>query len=786
MTGPRTDPNLRLDGTVPAMTLAGQAFADVRLRTELTDLITAPKGPVRIEAETDYGPLDLSARLASTQAGYAVSDLDVKLAGLTAGGDLALGPDNIATGRLELNLPRDGDRYAQAFVDLDAVNGEQGVTLRAEARNVAYGDYAIDSLSATANGTLSALTGEIDVEGQVVDEQSVLTREFGFRSPLTLGRSPETGYTLTLAPDADYGRYKLGHTETVTLRYNNGEIAADAPLTLNGKPLSIDYARADGLETARLRARDLPIDLVPMPGALGEAKGTISINLNARHSASEQLSGQGVIQIEDWRGFDIDSGDGLTVTTTLDLQPDSVLWRLGNENAQRLELSGEGRLPLLPGDSLAAIRPNMTAPMTGRLNASGAAAPLLSLVTLEDAKPEGTLQAALDMSGTLGAPQVEGQASGQGLALELAQLGTRLRDGRFTADFTNDTIDVRDVYVADSQDGTLQGGGQFTLGEFGRPIGRLEVKARNFRALDRKDYEGRADGTLYFESDAEKATIGGDIKIDRAEVKQFVAGRVAVVEIEVEEINGQMDELSVADRPEAAPIYLDLRIRAPRRIFVRTRGLDVELEVDVTIKGTVAKPELYGSANVVRGGYKIAGKELQFTEGGVTFNGPLGEAGVNLLAETDTQNIAAQVKITGTVEDPEIDLTSTPDRPQDEILSALLFGRSVTELSTIEAAQLAGALAQFSGAGGGFDLMGGLRDALGVGQLSIGVGEDGQAVLSGGRYLAKDVYLQIFTGAGPEATGAIIDWEIRKNISLRSKVQADSQQSVSVKYKKDF
>ena len=428
----------------------------------------------------------------------------------------------------------------------------------------------------------------------------------------------------------------------------------------------------------------------------------------------------------------------------------------------------------------------MTAPMSGRLDIKGSAKPLLTLLTVEDAEPDGQLNARLDIGGTLGSPRIEGQVIGQSLRLELPQLGTRLRDGRFTARFTNDAIDVSDVYVRDTKKGTLEGGGQFKLGEYARPIGRLSVNAKDFRAIDRNDYEGQVSGTLFFESDQETATLGGDVKFDRAEVKQFVQGRAAVVEIEVEEINDRMDDIAIKDRPAPVPIKLDLRVRAPRSIFVRTNGLDVELELDVRIAGTVSEPLLFGEANVRRGGYRIAGKELQFTEGGIDFDGTLNDAKVNLIAETNTQDISATVNITGTVEEPKIELSSTPERPQDEILSALLFGRSVTELSTLEAAQLAGALAQFSGAGGGFDLMGGLRDALGVGQLSIGVGEDGQAMVSGGRYLAKDVYLQLFTGAGPNSTGAIIDWEIRRDLFLRSKVQSDNEQSLTLKYKKDF
>ena len=784
LTGPRTDPALRLDGTLEAATLAGQGFENIRLRTELTELLSAPKGPVRLTADTTYGPLDVGARLASTEAGYAVDDLDLRLAELSVGGAFALDPNNIATGQLVVNLPEEDDRYVRATLDLENVGGEQGIALKANAKNVIYRTYAVENLSFNAAGTLAALTGELSMEGRTSD--AMLTREFGLDTPLTLSRSPEDVYRLVLEPDADYGRYKVGHSDAVALKYQAGKIELDAPLTLNGKPFALNYIRAKSTEELKIQSSNLPMDLMPLPGSLGETKGEVSVNLDARHGGAGQLSGQGVIKVTDWRGFGFEKGEGFTTALMLDLQPQSVGWRLGTEDSPNLKIEGDGNLPLRPGESLVAIRPNMTAPMQGRLDIQGSAKPLLSLITEEDAEPEGQLDARLDISGTLGNPQIEGQANGKALRLEIPELGTRLRGGRFTANFTNDTIDVSDVYVGDNKKGTLAGSGGFKLGEYAIPLGRLDIKAKNFIALDRKDYEGTVSGSLFFESENEAATLGGDVTVKQAEVKQFVAGRVAVVEIEVEEINGSMGEIAVKEKVESAPIKLDLRVRAPRNIFVRTRGLDVELELDVTIKGTMSEPELFGEANVRRGGYRIAGKELQFTEGGIEFNGSLNDAKVNLKAETDTQNISASVNITGTVEDPEIELTSTPERPQDEILSALLFGRSVTELSTIEAAQLAGALAQFSGAGGGFDLMGGLRDALGVGQLSIGVGEDGQASFSGGRYLAKDVYLQIFTGAGPDSTGAILDWELRKNLSLRSRVQSDNEQSLSLKYKKDF
>lgn len=91
-----------------------------------------------------------------------------------------------------------------------------------------------------------------------------------------------------------------------------------------------------------------------------------------------------------------------------------------------------------------------------------------------------------------------------------------------------------------------------------------------------------------------------------------------------------------------------------------------------------------------------------------------------------------------------------------------------------------------SGKGGGLDLLGGLRDAFGIGQLSVNFSETGGAQLVGGRYLAKNVYLKVFSGAGLDQTGAIIDWEIRKNVALRSRIRADNDQALSLKWKRDF
>jgi translocation and assembly module TamB len=74
----------------------------------------------------------------------------------------------------------------------------------------------------------------------------------------------------------------------------------------------------------------------------------------------------------------------------------------------------------------------------------------------------------------------------------------------------------------------------------------------------------------------------------------------------------------------------------------------------------------------------------------------------------------------------------------------VLFGRSASQLSPFEAAQLAAGVAALAG-GGGFDVIGNLRELAGLDRLSFG-GEASGLTVAGGRYITDNVYLEIIGG----------------------------------------
>jgi autotransporter translocation and assembly factor TamB len=134
--------------------------------------------------------------------------------------------------------------------------------------------------------------------------------------------------------------------------------------------------------------------------------------------------------------------------------------------------------------------------------------------------------------------------------------------------------------------------------------------------------------------------------------------------------------------------------------------------------------------------------------------------------------------------DPQITLSSDPTLPDDEILSRVLFGRSPSELSPLQAAQLAGAAAQLAG-GDALNLVGQLQEATGLDRLDIGLDESGGATLATGKYLADDIYLEIESGV-TGAPGVTLEWTPLENVAVDAEIDPELGPKLAIQWKRDF
>ena len=103
------------------------------------------------------------------------------------------------------------------------------------------------------------------------------------------------------------------------------------------------------------------------------------------------------------------------------------------------------------------------------------------------------------------------------------------------------------------------------------------------------------------------------------------------------------------------PIALDLLVQAENEIFVRGDGLFAELGGHLRITGTAENPNPEGGFRLIRGNFSLAGTNLQFNQGDVSFNGNGFMPTLNLVATTvTTNNNTATLTVGGTAAKPTI------------------------------------------------------------------------------------------------------------------------------------
>jgi translocation and assembly module TamB len=228
-------------------------------------------------------------------------------------------------------------------------------------------------------------------------------------------------------------------------------------------------------------------------------------------------------------------------------------------------------------------------------------------------------------------------------------------------------------------------------------------------------------------------------------------------------------------------------------VAVRGLGLDSEWRADLTIKGDVTNPAIGGKADLVRGGYQFAGRRFELERGIIRFTGAAPPDPIlDITARADIQGLNASIQVSGTGLRPEISFQSVPALPEDELLSRLLFGTSITNLSAPEALQLAAAVASLrsSGGGGGLNLdpINAVRRAVRLDRLRILPADPttgAKSAVAAGKYLGRRTYVEVVTdGAGYSATS--VEFRITRWLSLLSTISTIGRQSANVRVSKDY
>ena len=278
-------------------------------------------------------------------------------------------------------------------------------------------------------------------------------------------------------------------------------------------------------------------------------------------------------------------------------------------------------------------------------------------------------------------------------------------------------------------------------------------------------------------------------------VPENLGGGTALIDVEhinipvaVEQtlMRARIDDASGAPIPQSRPagVLLDININAPNQIFIRGRGLDAEVGGSVRITGPIGDIQPVGAFTLSRGRLAILGQRVTFESGTVTLVGDLDPV-LNLVARVQGEDITVLVTVSGRASDIDVSFSSSPMLPQDEVLSRLIFDRSLSELSPLQLAKLAAAAAELVGGGGGNGLVDSLRGAAGLDDLDIVTDSQGNVAVQAGTYLQDNVYLGVQAGAGGQSK-VTINLDVTDDLKVTGSAGQDGDSSLGVYYEQDY
>lgn len=785
----------------------------------------AGRGPLSRHA----GTLDVSGKIAGeTLAGQAailladsgavtVDRLALEVAGAKLDGAIDLGGSASPTGRLAVDaesLARLGNALGvplkgrvRGSVTLAEVDGKGVAKLNVAANDLAIGDLRIGSLRSAAD-----ITNYIDAPGGTLTlDVSGIAQGARALGGIALEARAENGTTRFRS----HGRIEQGafdlsgkvlsskrahDIEIATLSYTGRtdlppvRLAAPARFRVDEGALLLQSARlsvGDGALAASGTAKQEVLDLkvvldrvpasiasvaVPELGVLGSISGTAAIKGAASNPQLTARVTASVLSVAEMRARQLPAADISTDITAangtaevkLDLKAQgglalSLSGTVGYEANGKVALASRGTVPLSLANVLVADR---------AMRIAGAA----------------VLTA--DISGPTSDPRIDGRISVEGATLADAELGLDLTGIGADIGVTQERVAIRKLVATSKKGGTVSAEGAVVLGRGTAPSVDAAVRLAAFKFGNQEPVAAEVNGDVRVSGPVNALAATGDVLIARMDITVPNSMPQSVNSLDIRHVNApahlrtdhsKKGRAGSATPSQSAgmPISLALDIRAHDRIFVRGRGVDAQLGGAIRVSGTASQPFTDGQFTMSRGRLAILGRQLDFSRGNILFTGGL-EPSLDMEAQALADGTTVSVRVSGPASKPKLTFSSSPDLPEDEIVSLLLFNRQLASLSPAQLVQLAGEVDKIGGLSSGPGALDKMKSALGIDVLDVTTDEKGRAQATAGSYIDEKTYVGVKQGTDLGKSRIVIDHELTKNIKARGEVGTDGGSKLGI------
>jgi translocation and assembly module TamB len=392
---------------------------------------------------------------------------------------------------------------------------------------------------------------------------------------------------------------------------------------------------------------------------------------------------------------------------------------------------------------------------------------------------EGYVDVLAAVRGTVSDPRIDGQGVIRDGRLLVPGFANAFENVEGIVLFNRDAV-VLDGLRANLGEGTLQATGSIDLPGPDQPEAtyRLQVAARGVSLRYPEPFLLRGDADLSLVANRQSRQIRGDVRLDRAYFLQDI--QTETLQILLQAL--QRERLEVAETDEfLANTQLAVRVTGPNALRVRNNVADLRGKLDLDIRGTLARPVVFGRVEAFPGGKLIySDNEYEVERFLLTFTNPNRiDPMIDLVARTEVRSYDITLNLSGTLDRLNTQFTSDEGLADLEVL-ALLFGgeeldsRQALPRAPGERSQEEDLRAQSFLAGQAASLVSKRVNTLfGFDRFRIDPqtnetgGSLGGVRLTAGKRISRDVFVTYSTNpASSEEYILRIEWQVARNVVL--------------------
>jgi translocation and assembly module TamB len=183
----------------------------------------------------------------------------------------------------------------------------------------------------------------------------------------------------------------------------------------------------------------------------------------------------------------------------------------------------------------------------------------------------------------------------------------------------------------------------------------------------------RGDAELTLQATAEGRQIRGEIELDRLDYVQDIdLAPTQIVQRFLTRTRLQVDETD----PVLASTHLAIAVDAPGALRVRNNLARLDGSVDLTLRGTLANPVLFGEVTTREGGtISYGGNDYQLERGTLTFANPSRPVPiVDFVARTEIDDYELRLDVGGSLDRLTTNFSSNPPLSEYDVLALLATG----------------------------------------------------------------------------------------------------------------